>query len=139
MFRSILLPVDLTDENEAAVSAALGVLGEAGGKATVLHVIETIADADFEDMEDFYQRLEEKARTGMRDLAQPLEAAGLEVDQQVIYGKRAPDIVAFAQEHEIELIVMSSHPLDPENPTAVWGSISHQVAILARCPVLLVK
>lgn len=139
MFKSILLPVDLTDENEAAVSTALGLFGEAGGNATVLHVIETIADVDFEDMEDFYQRLEEKARSGMRALALPLEAAGLEVDQRVIYGKRARDIVAFAQEHEADLIVMSSRPLDPDNPAAVWGSISHQVAILARCPVLLVK
>jgi len=139
MFHSILLPVDLTEENEAAVSTALGLLGDSGGKATVLHVIETIADVDFEDMEDFYQRLEEKARTGMRTLAQPLESAGLDVDQRVIYGKRARDIVAFAEEHEADLIVMSSRPLDPDNPAAAWGSISQQVAILARCPVLLVK
>ena len=140
MFKSILLPVDLTEENEAAVSTALGLLGDSGGKATVLHVIETIADVEFEDMEDFYQRFEEKARTGMRSLAAPLEAAGLEVDQQVIYGKRAPEIVAFAQEHEADLIVMSSRPLDPDNPAAVWGSISHQVpafdpqvALIAGC------
>lgn len=139
MFHSILLPVDLTKENEAAVSAALGLLAGAGGKATLLHVIETIADADFEDMADFYRRLEEKARIGIRALVQPLEAAGLDVDQQVIYGKRVPEIITFAEETGIDLIVMNSRPLDPANPGAVWGSISHQVAILARCPVLLVK
>jgi len=139
MFRHILLPVDLTDKNLTAVDIARGFLGETGGEVTLLHVIETITDAPFEDLEDFYHRLEEKARVGMNRLAEPLTTAGIEVEQSVVYGRRSSEIVAFALEKSVDLILLSSHPLDPESPETAWGSISHQVAVLARCPVLLLK
>ena len=138
MFNRILLPVDLTNKNDAALDAAREMLA-AGGEVLLLHVIETIADAPFEDMQDFYQRLEEKARAGMSTLAESLASHEIAVEQHVIYGRRASEIVTFAQEKETELIVMTSRALDPEKPETAWGSISHQVAILAGCPVLLLK
>jgi len=138
MFDRILLPVDLTGKNESALTSARELLGESGS-LILLHVIETIADAPFEDMQDFYQRLEEKARAGMSSIAEGQSTDGITVEQHVVYGRRATEIVAFAEEKEVDLIALSSVSLDPENPGAAWASISHQVAILARCPVLLLK
>lgn len=138
MFGRILLPVDLTDKNEAALSATRELLTESG-TVVLLHVIETIADAPFEDMQDFYQRLEEKARTGMSSLTASLTDENLAVEPRVIYGRRAAEIVSFARQNQIDLIVMSSRKLDPAQPEAAWASISHQVAVLARCAVLLLK
>lgn len=139
MFERVLLPVDLTERSESAIAPTLELLAGTDGTAILLHVIETIEDAAFEDLEDFYRRLEDKARRRLRELARPLESGGAAVEQRVVYGKRAREIVAFADEHRADLIVLSSRPLDPANPAAAWGSISHQVAILARCSVLLVK
>jgi len=138
MFGRILLPVDLTDKNESALIATRELLA-AAGTVVLLHVIETIADAPFEDMQDFYQRLEEKARSGMSSMATDLTSSDFTVEQHVIYGRRAGEIVSFAQDNAIELIVMSSRNLDPARPETAWASISHQVAVLARCPVLLLK
>ncbi len=138
MFRRILLPVDLTDKNESALATARELLAESGA-AVLLHVIEAIADAPFEDMQDFYQRLEEKARSGMSSMAASLASADHAVEQHVIYGRRATEIVSFAQENAIDLIVMTSRKFDPNRPETAWVSISHQVAVLARCPVLLLK
>ncbi len=139
MFTKILVPVDLTDSNRAAIEVASQLAAPDNGSVTLLHVIETIADAPFEDMKDFYQRLEEKARKAMVDLAAPLTVIGKQVDQQITYGVRTREIVGYAEEHDIDLIVLSSRQLDPERPEKTWTSISHQVAVLARCPVLLVK
>jgi nucleotide-binding universal stress UspA family protein len=139
MFRQILVPVDLTDSNRAAIEVASQLASTGDGKVTLLHVIETIADAPFEDMKDFYQRLEAKAREAMVDLAAPLTVTGTQVDQQICYGNRCREIVGYAEEHGMDLIIMTSRRLDPEQPERTWTSISHQVAILARCPVLLVK
>jgi len=139
VFDRILLPVDLTDKNGAAVAAARELLGDSRGSAILLHVIETIADAPFEDLEDFYQRLETKAHTRMQDLAEELAAGDIEVEQRVVYGNRVREIVACAQDLQVDLVILSSHPLDPDNPQVAWGSISNQVAILAPCPVLLIK
>ncbi len=138
MFRRILLPVDLTDKNEAALSAAREMVAD-DGSILLLHVIETIADAPFEDMQDFYQRLEEKARTGMSAMAEALAERRVAVEQHLIYGRRTSEIVSFAAQNGADLILVSSRHLDPDHPAAAWASISHQVAVLARCPVLLLK
>jgi universal stress protein A len=55
-------------------------------------------------------------------------------------GNRVAEILRFAQENKIDLIVMSSHKLPVRRPTVEsWGTISYKVGILSRCPVLLVK
>lgn len=139
MFRQILVPVNLTEADLAAVAAARDLAAQSGGSVTLLHVIETIRDVPFEDLEDFYQRLEEKARREMQELSEPLSAAGVEVEQGIVYGRRAREIVAFAEQREIDLIVLTSRRPDPGNMQEIWGNISHQVAILSTCPVLLIK
>jgi nucleotide-binding universal stress UspA family protein len=139
MFQSILVPVNLTEADTPAVDVAGELVTPGDGSVTLLHVIETIRDVPFEDLEDFYQRLEEKARQGMAELAGRLETTGLAVEQRVVYGRRAQEIVAFAEQQEVDLIVLTSRPPDPEHMQEIWGNISHQVMILARCPVLLIK
>ena len=54
-------------------------------------------------------------------------------------GNRAPEIVRYAGEIGVDLIVLKSHRIDLENPSAGWGTVSYKVGILAQCPVLLVK
>ena len=139
MFDRILLPIDLTEQSQKSVAAVLELIEASGGTVTLLHVIETIADVDFEEMQDFYRRLERKASATLEQLARPLADAGCEVERQVVYGQRVREIVLFASEHDVDLIVMSSRGLDPQSPATAWTSISHQVAILASCPVLLLK
>ena len=139
MFQTILVPVNLTEADTPAVDAAGELAGPSGGPVTLLHVIETIRDVPFEDLEDFYRRLEEKAREEMDELAGRLESTGVTVEQRVVYGRRAQEIVAFAEQQGVDLIVLTSRPPDPEHMQEIWGNISHQVMILARCPVLLIK
>lgn len=138
MFSNILVPVDLTEKNTRAVDAALGLAQPGSTKVSLLHVIETI-DLPFEELEEFYGRLEQKAAAGMDQLAAPLVEAVLPVERCVAYGSRSREIVTHAESHEIDLIIMSSPLVDPDNPTQDWAAVSYKVAILARCPVLLVK
>ena len=139
MFKSILLPVDLSDRARRAVDFARRFASLHDGSVILLHVIETIRDVPFEDLEEFYRRLEGKARTGMSELGEPLRQAGLEVEQIITYGRRTQEIVAHARNHAVDLILLASRRLDPADPSAAWASISHQVALLADCPVLLIK
>jgi universal stress protein A len=138
MFRKILVPVDLTEKNAWAVEAARDLAQRNDGEVTVLHVIETL-DAPFEELEDFYQRLEETARQRMIELAKPLRSAGVRHDFQISYGKRAPEIVLYSRDNEIDLIVITSHQVDPAEATRGFMSISHQVAIVAPSAVLILK
>ncbi len=137
MYRHILVPVDLTEKNATAIDAARD-LATGDTEVTVLHVIEML-DAPFEELEDFYGKLEETARSRMEQLAAPLVEAGLSVAQRVCYGKRVPEILGYAREHDADLVIIGSHRVDPEHPGRNWLTISYQVAILADGPVLMVK
>ncbi len=138
MFQRMLVPVDLTQKNAHAVETARDLAAESGGTVTLLHVIETL-DLPFEELEGFYARLEEKARRAMDEMAAPLQEAGLSFARRVSYGRRAEEIVDFAVEEDSDLIILSSHRIDLENPGSSWTTLSYKVAILAQCPVLLVK
>jgi nucleotide-binding universal stress UspA family protein len=143
MFRKILVPVDFTDKNEAALAAALQTASHADpeqrGEVELLHVIETIEHIGFEEMADFYRGLETRAAAKLFALEDRFRQAGLEVRHEILYGKRAETIVRHAEDWGADLIVLSSHKVDRDHPALGWGSISYRIAIVARCPVLLVK
>jgi len=137
MFQHVLVPVDLTDRNRRALDTASRLAGEAG-EVTLLHVIETL-DLPFDELEDFYQRLHDRAHEGMDQMAEPLSVGGLTVIQRVSYGNRLREILGYAEENLTDLIVMSSRRLEPSEAPTGFATLSHQVAILSQIPVLLVK
>lgn len=153
MFQNILVPVDFAPKNHGALAVARGLVGE--GQVTLLHVIERI-DGDLresaakpserprepgnegdDELDRFYERLEERARERME--AMVAELGDRRVATRIVYGRRAHTIVETAAELGCDLVVMSSHRVRSEQPAADWISISHKVAILAGCPILLVK
>ena len=137
MFQHILVPVDLTDRNRRALETAAALAG-ADGEVTLLHVIEML-DLPFAELEDFYERLHERAARELDEMADPVSRAGVAVIQRISYGSRLREIIGHADESATDLIVMSSRRLDRAEPAAGFASLSHQVAILAQVPVLLVK
>lgn len=141
MFDKILVPVDLTEKNRRAVELARDMARMSGSDVTLLHVIEPL-DLPFEELEDFYQELESRAADAMVELADPFREAGMEILEQVVYGDRAREIVAYAGEEGFDLVVMTSRPLDPGDAgqgPANWPTISHKVALMSEIPVLLVR
>lgn len=139
MFRRLLVPVDLTDKNRRAVEVAADLVrGAEGAQVTLLHVIEPL-DLPFAELQDFYEELEGRARESMVGLGEILEAAGITHQERVIYGDRGREIVRCAEEEDFDLLVLSSHRQDPEDPARNLGTLSHKVAILSQRPVLLVK
>jgi nucleotide-binding universal stress UspA family protein len=140
MFRKLLIPVDFTEKNEAALAAAVQTLeGGQGGEITLLHVIETIEHLEFEEMQDFYRGLESRAAAKMFTMEEKIAPSGIPARHEVLFGKRAESIVRYAEDNETDLIVLSSHKVDRDHPALGWGTISYRIAIVARCPVLLVK
>ena len=139
MFKKILVPVDLTEKSLEAVDLAYELAVESGAEVTLLHVIETVEHVQFDELKPFYQRLEMSAKTGLQECSERFLANKLAVDQAVIYGHRTQDIVDYARQNRVDLIIMASHRIDPDRPGHDWSSISYAVAILSPVPVLLVK
>lgn len=137
MFQKILVPVDFTEKNHAALETAASLVRRSGGELILLHVIEEL-DLPFEEVEDFYARLETEARKDMDGFLGRVVDEGVPASGQVTYGKRAPEIVEFAETRDVELVVMTSHRVSPRKDER-FMTISHQVAIFAPCPVLLLR
>ena len=139
MFQRIVVPIDLSEKSVAAVDLAYDFATESGSEVILLHVIETIEYVQFEEMKMFYDRLEKSARIGLKELSERFVENNLKIDHVVIYGHRTEEIVDFAISNRADLIIMASHRVDPDRPGHDWSTISYAVAILAPCPVLLVK
>jgi nucleotide-binding universal stress UspA family protein len=139
MFRVVLVPADLTDRNRQAVGMAAKLVDAEEGAIHLLHVIETIPGFTIEEEKGFYDRLERAARGYLAELARPLEALKLRFEAEVVYGPRAKTIVEEAARLGADLIVIQSHRVDPGRREESFGTLSYQVGIFARCPVLLMK
>jgi nucleotide-binding universal stress UspA family protein len=143
MFRKILVPVDFTEKNEAALQAALQIAAgrndDDEAQIHLLHVIETIEHVEYDEMKDFYRELENRSVAKLTRLEERVREAGVKAFYDLQYGKRAEAIVRYAEDREMDLIVLSSHKVDRDHPALGWGTISYRAAIVARCPVLLVK
>lgn len=139
MFRKILVPTDLTDRTAKALDAAAGIGRGDDAHVTLIHVIETIAGADFEEFKAFYRTLEERARTKLNQIVGGAPSAAGRIDVAIVYGRRAEEVLRFAETHDIDLIVLPSHPIDPSQRATGMGTMSYKLAILAPCAVLLVK
>jgi nucleotide-binding universal stress UspA family protein len=139
MFRHILVPTDLTDRTVRALDVAIDIAAAGDAQVTLLHVIETIAGAEFDELSSFYHKLEKRARDRLNDLVTGRRRSRGAVDVAIVYGGRTEEVLRFTRVEAIDLIVLASHPVDPTQPHQGLGTMSYKLGILAPCAVLLVK
>lgn len=136
-FERILVPVDLTDRAAAALDWAARL---AGPETTVvlLHVIETLEDVPFGEMEGFYRQLEERAVEILDGWVEDLGGRGVRTERRVVFGHRLEKVLS-ATADDVDLVLLRSHAVEPDKAGRGWGTLSYRVAVFAACPVLLVK
>ena len=139
MFQHILVPTDFSEESKRAFDIAGNIVDPEKGIVSLLHVIEIIADTTFEEFESFYLELEKRAEKHLEQWAKTQDNHRIAIEKKILYGNRVSEIVRFAEEHRVDLIVLNSHKVDVNDPGKGWGTISYKVGIMSQCPVLLVK
>ena len=136
MFKRILIPVDFTDKNLAALDRAYQLAKWSHGTVTLFHVIERVENIPAEELKHFYDQLEQNAKNKMNQYAATFTEHGIGVREEIVYGRRGEEIIRAAIEEQVDLIVLSSHKVDTAQS---WGTLSYKVAVLSPFPVLLVK
>jgi nucleotide-binding universal stress UspA family protein len=139
MFRKILVPVDLADRHTTALEFAARLAGPGGGEITLLHVIELIHGLSKEEDAAFYQRLERKAKQHLDRLLTGLQERQVTGRPAIVFGERIAEVLRYAHQEGTDLIVLTSHAVNPADPGAGWGTMSYLIGIAAHCPVLLAK
>ncbi|MFH2044428.1 MAG: universal stress protein [Pseudomonadota bacterium] len=138
-FKNILVPCDLTKSSQKALDIAISMILKDMGEITLIHVIEKIEGIEDEDLISFYQKLKTRAQKKMDEIALEYKNHGIPVKTEITIGKRVPDILRAVQEHKIDLIILKSHKIEEVRTGEGWATISYKIAILAPCPVMMVK
>lgn len=139
MFNHILIPTDLSDHARSALELTKKLVESREIRVTLLHVVEEIAQATRDEFQDFYQDLEQRSASKLNELAKVFDRTDPQVERHVIYGSPAVEITKFAEQNEVDLIVLASHTVAAGQPGRGWGTLSYKISVLAPCPVLLVK
>ncbi len=141
LYRNILIATDGSEQNKKAVSYGIELARLSEAKVYVAYVVDTAAfasipmDAGWEMM---YEILEKEGK----DVASTVEAlvmeAGLEVESMVLEGHPSHEIIEFAENNDIDLIVMGTlgkSGLD----RFLLGSVADKVTRNSKVPVLVIR
>ena len=138
--RHILVPVDFSAGSRRAVEFA-GLLGEKfGAGLTLLHVAEPLrieARGWSFDYAGTKTHDSEKSEAMLRELA-ALIPGDESADIQLKHGTPWEAIVAWADAHRVDLIVMPTHGRSGIKHLLL-GSVAERVVQHAHCPVLVIR
>jgi nucleotide-binding universal stress UspA family protein len=142
---SILLPTDFSECGNFALSYAASLARTFKATIVCLNVIEPIVPTvGYSGMTeplpiaDIAEQLEDSAERELPKLAECDDCAGLDVEELVVHGEAAAEIVRVAKERSIDLIVIASHGRTGLG-RILFGSTAEAVVRHATCPVLVVK
>lgn len=141
-FHHILVPLDATAKSSAAAEIAFEIAAQNRAAVSLLHVIQEInagSDPPDEETTEFYDHVRQRAESEMERMSQRFIDAELKCEVKVRVGDRLREIIEFAGDHRVDLIVMSSHRIDPSHLAESWGTLSYKVSVLCECAMLLVK
>lgn len=143
--RQLLFPTDFSGCANYALPYAAAIARATGATIICVHVVEPIVPAvgytglaEPMPMADITDQLQDSAERELPRLAECEECAGLNIEEVIVHGDAAAEIVRVADERKVDLIVISSHGRTGLG-RMIFGSTAEAVVRHARCPVLVVK
>lgn len=145
MFNHILVPVDGSDNALAALDKAVELSGIVGARLSLITVYRhfSLLEASFsmvrhEDpgpmddaMRAYAKEIAEHAK------AHAVQAGATDPHAFVKNGPVARSIVAFARQHDVDLIMMGGRGVG-STESYLLGSVSHKVTGTSHCPVMVI-
>ncbi|GAA0538440.1 universal stress protein [Halorubrum ejinorense] len=141
MYDDILVPTDGSEAVDRALEHALRLASDHDATVHALYVVDRrIATANSGDLHDeVVADLEAQGDEAVGVVADAASEAGLDVETHVAHGTPDTEIVAYADEAGIDVIVMSPEGKSPRERIRSLGSVSDRVADDASVPVFLIK
>jgi len=135
----ILVPHDFSETSEAAVKYAVALAKNFGARLHLLHVGDQARLAlDTEFPLGLEGAVEDAVRERLLKILTPAEQADLKPEFAVRAGVPATEIIRYAKDHDVDLIVMGTHGRGFVGH-ALMGSVAEKVVRTAPCPVLSVQ
>jgi len=141
--RHVLCPVDFSETSRAALRYAVGMCARFDAELTLLHVFQppgfTLPEGMVVAGADAFATLMrdvEVALTTWRQEAERLGGRAVKTDTAM--GSTHPEIVRYADEHAVDLVVIGTHGRTGI-AHALLGSTAEKIVRYAHCPVLTVR
>lgn len=139
MYESILIPTDGSQEMESVVEQGLELAKQSDATVHTLYVVDERAYLTIPDeaRDRVRKTLEEDGRATTEAIEERILDAGLNVIRAIRWGDPSAEILAYAVENEIDLIVMGTHGRTGYE-RYLLGSVAERVVRATPIPVLTV-
>ncbi len=141
-WKKICCPIDFSDASRAAMEVGADLARRNGGELVLLHAYPipgyTFPDGSVVASPRMMQELAEGAEKHLQEWRRDAEALGARVSTVKAVGEPASEIVTFARESGVDLLVLGTHGRTGLEH-ALMGSVAERVVRKARCPVLTVR
>ncbi|SEQ74513.1 universal stress protein [Natrinema salaciae] len=144
MYDRILLPTDAADGTELATEHAIAVADQTDAELHLLYVVDSdvyssySGDEYVHEFEGLEAALEQAGEDALASAADAARESGLEPTTVVRHGAPHEQILDYADEADVDLLVMGSKER-PGDYRQLLGSVTDRVARLASRPVTIVK
>jgi nucleotide-binding universal stress UspA family protein len=139
---SILVPIDFSGGTDDVVGEAIDLAGHYDANIRLLHVVDLETYPHYGIAVDPVYELAEKtakaAREHLEPIADRISEAGIPSFTAVERGHIANTIVEYADDYEIDLIVIGSHGRSGLD-RVLLGSVAEKTLRSAHCPVVIVR
>ena len=135
--KSVVVPVDFSEESQAALDVGLDYAGDAKN----LHVVHVLAPLTPVEPAVMWNTMSEDkaAEFATEELRARVKAPRFEgCDLSVVFGSPAPEIVEYAEKVNADMIVIPSHGRTGLSRLLI-GSVAERVVRMAHCPVLVLR
>ncbi|ELZ49822.1 UspA domain protein [Halorubrum coriense DSM 10284] len=141
MYDDILVPTDGSEAVDRALDHAVRLATDHGATVHALYVVDQrVTTANSGDLHDeVVADLETQGEAAVGAVADAAAEAGIDAETHVVHGTPDAEIVAYADEAGIDVIVMSPEGKSPRERIRSLGSVSDRVADDASVPVFLIK
>lgn len=148
--KRVLLPTDFSECAMAAADYACNMVDKFGAELVVLHVVHDVANdipdfgmglafpAYLENTAEHRKEVIDYAQKSVDELIKSFPEVPTSVTSNVKLGTAHREIIDFAAENDIDLIVIGTHGRTGFSH-AILGSVAERVIRHATCPVLTIR
>ena len=144
--KNILCPTDFSDPSYEALKAADELAAHFGAALHIINVVPLVPiveapigveSASF-NVASYQQELEGQAQKSLKNLAEQKITRGVTAVTEVLIGNAAGEVIRYAGEKGVDLIVIATHGLSGWR-RFISGSTTEQIVRQASCPVLTIR
>lgn len=140
-FKKIMVATDGSECSKKAVSAGVEVARLGGGVVYAVYVVSTdyfssmAVDAGWESM---YEFLKKEGKKALQYVCDTCEEAGVPVEAIMLEGHPAPELIDFAEDTAMDLVVLGTTGRTGLN-RILLGSVAGHVVRHCKVPVMVVR